>query len=359
MSDFERYFPDWYRLTAIDPATVPIDARRTAIDAFGRDATAADLIDLALLANRQPCDDFPDRFRDVFRANDPTFRMLDNDLEMAVLAGATVVRMLETASPRADLVALAACSLNFCRRVSLPPSLPKLSADYLQRRSVEARERPDPASMPNATALQKVVGALNPTAEEAQSPASQADLVRVAKAAYAYANSITKSWEGMTGRLEALANARSEEVDVLWWLLGERSTSLERAWSSVPVLARPLVASSELASLTRLEGILPSGMAILERVVTVRKAAPAPIAQYISGTPLDWRKNHVSAAGELQRVLPIEACLDASFKASDSSVWPSLVATSIDASMEVDSVAIAWQHYAEDVLIRTYASLVE
>ena len=83
-------FGEWYRLAKLTPEHELLARRWGGVEAFVADADESDVFDLARLFNELPVksESFLSGFRGAFQAADAAFPMKDNDLELAVLAGA-------------------------------------------------------------------------------------------------------------------------------------------------------------------------------------------------------------------------------------------------------------------------------
>ncbi len=140
-----KYFADWYRIANLKPEGDLLEYRWKSIEKLGKSIDSSKAMDLVRLFMEKPLrnNSFLDEYRVVFQKTDPTFPMRGNELEMRVLAGATLAWCLDNCTNKlADAVAYAQLSAE-CKGLHPPPPIPEiieLAEKHLNKRSAELRK---------------------------------------------------------------------------------------------------------------------------------------------------------------------------------------------------------------------------
>src|SRR5262249_50698182 len=139
-------------------------------------------------------------------------------------------------------------------RTALPvPAMPKIAADYIEKRTKER------------VAVLKVEG------EE------KAEMARIAK-------------------LERELAIVGEEANMLWWLVSEFSRDQKESWKGVGLSATSIIAGKELADLTRVIPGPVAAAAFLDRIVrfsdSSKSARPISLKEAVESTARSWRETN-------------------------------------------------------------------
>jgi hypothetical protein len=354
VSTFDEQFPDWYRLTAIDPGTIPLAARRSAIDNLISEPSADDTLQLVLTAYGRGSIPFVEKMRAAFRSTDDTFPGRDNDLEMSLLAGATIARLVASSSRQADLASLALESSNWFGWKVNPHELPDVARDYRDAESVRMREESDKVAPPNTAGLRKAVDAIGASVPSGSIPPQEVD--DLAKAISTSLTSIVRAWEGFTTSAEKLANARSEELEVLWWLLSGRSTDLDGPRTDLPPGPAALVVGKELADRTRLLPGLPSVRGLIDRALPEQTDRQTSASAAIDGAPRDWMSQlSADVPTMLAGLLPLHLAVNRAMAVPSGTEWikaAEFASVPVTDALRADELALKF--YIERLTIRAY-----
>lgn len=122
-----RNFGEWYRLVALEPDGTKLAKRWAGVKAW---ATALRRSDKSVLETVRIFHDIPakasrDPFLDVFRREDPAFPQR-NDLELQVLAGASLVECVQTVDSNGDGLRTAVLAGTALEASSLRAKAPRL-----------------------------------------------------------------------------------------------------------------------------------------------------------------------------------------------------------------------------------------
>lgn len=332
-----KYLSVWYRSAGIATENVPLAKRGEAIDSFAVDGN--DVAALAQLFYRLPPSDasFEERFRTALNTADPNFGMSGSDNELIVLAGATLVDVIE--NRRRDLSDLAILCLvcgsaQNLRGAPAVPEIPELAVKHLGKRSAH-RDEPDGDgdAVKLAASLAEKGDPYNALGHEFQKLQLQFPIV-------------------------------TEEVNILWWVFGETSRDLEQRWGRLPAEEVCLVSAKELADLTKVIPGPVAARAFLDRAIrSGRDSAKSSvsIADVVTKTPKGWREAHYKRPlpNELKGVLPMYEAVKYSVDAGDDDGWRSIFKSSTGVSAGADSEPdrLAYQVFLEHLTVRCFAAV--
>ncbi len=280
-------FADWYHAAAIDPRQVPLDLRWSGVDEAAAKTNVAAIPELVRSASLESFNDSASRtaFQSRFKTSDPAFLMENNEQELAVLAAATLMQMFSAPSQRADFAASLLRTARFNRWRSVVRDLPATGERYLAARSADLRKvtAPQPPDVDGAGWAASVAAAKT---EAAGQTALVTLLTRLEGYVPADAESANKALQAMAMDVGRFAGRIGEEVNILWWLFGERSTLGGRLWHEMPPASVPLTAAVELDGLVT---VVPGPVASSQFLARVLDSAgidlreEVPIADLLSG----------------------------------------------------------------------------
>ncbi len=381
-----KYFADWYRIAAIEPHPDVLEKRWEGVQGIVYSLDVADVLEVARLFHGAPRTDgrFVERYRDAFKACDVTFQMRDNDAELRVLAGATIVSLLGSrVGPMADLGALAMLCPD-CRGLRHGDRLPDMlreARSYLLGRSAGLRASRNVRTMaiptldvesvlePLQSALQAkqtrdpdFAGALEPIPLAGPGrPASALEIVmkgmqRLASGVLDVAAAAAEVTREQAERLRLLR----EESNMLWWLFAEYSRDLGQRMATVPLSAACLVAGKELADLTE---VLPGPLAaigVLDRMlraVEPELRSATTLQEAVNETPREWRP--WMAGGDCERVedlCPVLYAVRRSLDTNGPEDWipPVRKVTGVDALTKISPLDLAVQAYEERLFVAAF-----
>jgi GTPase-associated system helical domain len=380
-----RFFADWYRVAAIEPQPETLQKRWEAIHRTVRDLDVADALEVVRLFYRSPrcLPRFAERYRDAFKARDVTFPMRDNEAEVRILAGATIVALLDSRpGPVADVTALAVASAD-CRGLRSGERIGDMLAEarrYLWARSSSLRQAKDarPAPLPTvdvAAWLEPLQSALE--AKQTRDPDFQGVLEQmpapgarstpgpalelITKAIQSLATTVT---EVAVANAEAVAEQNQrlqlhrEEVNVLWWLFAEHSRDLGYRLANLPLPAACLVAGKELADLVE---VLPGPLAaagVLDRMLRAVERDLRPtttLHEAVNSAPREWRAGWVASTDceRVEDLCPVLCSVRRSLETSGPDDWgpPVRTVTAVDLHRGLAPLDLAIQAYEEKLFV--------
>ncbi len=356
-------FADWYRACSLQPSANELRARWSGIEKFANDSVSSDIADMTrlLYGFHIAQETFINRFREAFKTADESFPMRDNDAELRVLAGATLVKHFDFATfGPACALALNCASYAGIRRPPVEDFLEQ-ARSYLYNKSASLRQQ-SPLKRPNEETLTGVV-------EDLKSACQSNELTKLAEP-------LLKALRSIEGKLNELITysdslrieqeLRREESDVLWWLVGGHSRDLKLPFSDMKHPASCLIVGKELADLARLLPGPFAAEAFLSAVLAaaqIDSATAVSLAEAVTTTPAEWRPTLSNALGiELVSDLcPVHLALRKYVEADGRKTWQTLfhTATSLKASEVLMPSSLALQVYHERLFLRSLSELSE
>lgn len=195
-----------------------------------------------------------EKFRQAFKKADATFEMVGNDRELQVLASVSLATLMSKGGNRGGEAALAitTASLDGARRPDLPMDLAVLADSAINQIAEINGKRPDLSAYTsvNAPKLDFQQAAEKVTAEPNWQGVAQAFTMAAEKARAAFAE-VVRQQTNATSAMGNFLRVQDEELQMLWWLTGERSFDLDCTFDAVPDVVRPLVFGKELADSTQ------------------------------------------------------------------------------------------------------------
>lgn len=357
-----KNFGEWYRLVALEPDGAKLAKRWAGVKAWATAMRSSDENVLETVRNFHgiPAKASRDPFLEVFRKQDPAFPQR-NDLELQVLAGASLVQCVETAvGGNGDGLRTAVLAGTALEASSLRATEPRLDeiaravADGLHAIAVEQRKRRSVdtdtirAKANAATEAMKQIPTITDwnVLKNVVTPIFQVlvDAVRAAG----------------TGLTDAAHNLRSadEETSILWWIEGGCSRDTNKPWATLKDAAA-IIAGTELADLTDVALGPHDAAALLERVLLESKGEgkDAPLADYVNALPDDWARERTANLDEATLGLAPIALATFHRAKSDASSWQQYFDSSsgLKSSTQLTAARVARQAYVEAILLRTLA----
>ena len=294
-------FPDWYGEVNLDPAPARLRARWKGISTLLRDADRDTVQGLLLLTHQSrhlPAALLP-KIRQPFKATDATFTMRGNDRELQILAASCLAVLIETDPNLGPFAALSATTsgLDGARHPNLPMNLAALGEFGIRRWGEAIRTRPALTTHANSEPPPLSFTELASKVTDQQSWEAVADALKLAGSTTQLA--IRHAATRHAGTIQAFArflSVQDEELQMLWWLTGRRSSDYDCAFDGISADARPFVLAKELADKTQFLPGPPSVKGILS-LAGLNERQTISIPDAVNAAHSDWLQ---AAMGELQ-----------------------------------------------------------
>src|SRR5258708_4378934 len=260
---FEEHVPGWLHRVELQPGS---DRQAAIIDAaksLDRTLTSHQCMGLVLLAHSIDEAAAYELIRDAVASRDTTFGCPIDDLETRIIAGIFTSALLEQGSDRSVVVAQSVLSAAWAGLSSEVVDLPDLAASAVVRQSEALRTRSDFAITTDLAGAAKAV----PSFPADDNPTTHNEATAMSGALSKALETIRRSFDQASQRMNSRLAASDEELDILWWAFGGYSELEEAPWASVSASRKPLVMAVELARLTRFVVEPPSARAVLSRLL--------------------------------------------------------------------------------------------
>lgn len=349
-------FAGWYSSLSFNDDENYIAKRWASVELFIEEADWSDLEILIQIA-----------FRIKVQMGSPEVAALRNKLsgdlgtlgdeEFTLLAAATLSYQMNDDSDQAALVATAVSTASCAglRPVKQPMDLVGISENVLRRLAETSRRRPalvaqkPPRSTLDASEVNAFVAKAN---EGAYGEATQA----IAASTNKILNSLAKRQATFEASVHRYVLVQDEELDILWWLLGNHCNDFGLSFSEVPPEQRPLAIARELAKLTT---VLPGPSAITSLLTRacVSVAPRLSIAAAVQNMPAKWL---ASALGEFSinqtdrytKPILFAFLRHQELEGNDGWITAWCTLTGLDQVAELDPLQLAETAYREFVLAK-------
>jgi GTPase-associated system helical domain len=251
-TDFAR----WHASIGLGDDELRRQSRWAGVSAVAQAADSKDVEALIRLAfkSRQPAAAAEVlKIREAFNTADATFEMQGNDRELQVLAAASLTALMNAGASTGAEAALAVTTASLVgeRKPDLPMDLRVLAESAIDQIAETNRKRPNLSTHTSTDVpkldFEKSAAHVKTTPNwdgVAQAFAMAADATRVA------VGNVVRRQANAVHAMDKFLRVQDEELQMLWWLTGQRSFDLDCTFDTVPVDAQPLVFGKELAGST-------------------------------------------------------------------------------------------------------------
>jgi hypothetical protein len=355
-----KNFSEWYRLVALEPDGERLQKRWAGVEAWEAELrkdknnvleTVRIFQGLPSKVSRQP-------FLTAFQNQDPTFPQRNN-LELQVLAGASLVACVQSVSADGDglhAAILASTALEASSFYITEPRLKEILSEIftgIQAITVEQRKR-------KPFVLNTINGKADSAAEALKQVAASVDFnqlkIAVAPVFQALLDSVRVADRELASTAHNLRCA-DEEMNILWWIEGGCSRDTNKPWADFKEGAA-IIAGTELADLTDVALGPCNAAALLERVLSGSKGSNSSLASYVNALPDEWARERAAKANENALDLtPLTLAVKHRAK-SDISSWQQYfdASSGMKSSFQVTAARVAHQAYVETILLQALAN---
>lgn len=351
-----RDFPRWYAAVAVGDDAQLRAARWAAVHAIsqGVDAPMIEgLMRLAFATKQPPSNQALARIHEAHRTADDTFDPNHVGREMQVLAGASLAILMEANGDSAATAALSVATTVLAggRTTQLPMDLPALAETAIERLADANRTRPS---------LNALMSAETPKIdfEPAATKAKEASWEAVGQAFALAATNVRTAIRTLATRqasatraIDRFIQVQDEELQMLWWLIGGRSVTLECAFDAVPANAQSLVFASELADDTAsLPG--PRSIRPLLTRVGLKERKKLTLAAALGAAPATWLESLVGESDPSPVTQPIHFAIKRYLEAGGGDTWvPNWAAVvGVDGARQYSALSLGTLFYRERLL---------
>jgi hypothetical protein len=263
-------FADRYAEAGLSPSAQMITSRQEPAKRIVANINDAQILDLVSVYYAFS-DIKLEWFRDEFVQEDASFSLVNNDREARVLAALILGELIDDDNATAIL----AVCVGGAKGLRIPQESPWLlvSAEKaLVRLSVEDRVPPQITTKVTPTQNAKVADDIAALGQTNDWPTLISILGKIREEANSSAKTIARQVANALDSFESKTEIMREESQMLWWLIGGHSRTLERSFTSFCPQQAAVVGAVDLGVLTTYSQFGPVAIpAMLERVIASAK----------------------------------------------------------------------------------------
>lgn len=356
-----KNFGEWYRLVALEPDGAKLQKRWAGVKAWAAALRDKDesVLETIRIFQALPPKASRDPFLAAFQEQDPAFPQR-NDLELQVLAGASLVTCIQSVSAAGEglhTAILAGAGLEASNFRAKKPRLDEISREVLKGLHAIAVKQRERAPFDPSAISEKADAA----AEALKQVAASGNWEQL-KAA------VTPVFQGLVDAVRATDRAlgdaghnlrcADEETNILWWVEGGCSRDTNKPWPAL-LDGAAIIAGTELADLTDVALGPRDAAALLDRVLSESngRGKDAPLAAYVNALPDEWARERAAKAKESALDLtPLTLAVVHRGK-SDTASWQQYfdASSGMKSSTQATDARVACQAYFEAILLRALA----
>lgn len=283
------------------------------------------------------------------------FKTVDDDYqpekrESQVLAACALIQMFGWYS--LSSLAVTAASFDGARKPALPMDIVGMAEQAVGTLSASRRVRPNLSALKvsfEGFAFQPELTTVNPNDPQTLKPLFVALGEAVDTSLKAAANGVNASVEKMGEYMRVV----DEELQMLWWLLGERSLDLNLQFDKVEGPMQPLVFARELAART-VSSPGPVAISALLARSGLKTRGKLSVADAANAVPAGWAAETVNDRAASPATTPIHFALDKRVEAGASDAWSTHWSALCDlaADASLTPLRLAELFYREQLFLR-------
>lgn len=348
-------FPKWYAEVSVGDDSSRREARWQGIEAMVSKLNFGDLETLFQLSfggRAKPKSEQVAKLYEPFSESDPAFDIADNEREMKILAGAALATLMDDLdSSLGDEAALGATTATMFgeRSADLPQDLAALGERAIRRRAEANRTRPKIDSARERVQIKVNVAQVSQELSESFDENAVAEAIaKLGTTVQSGFSTIAKRHASAMQSLEHFLEIQDEEMEMLWWLVGEYSPSYSCPFVKVPSEAQPLIFSMELADMTNLLPGPVSIAALLSRT-GLSTVETIKVEQVVNAVKGDWLEERVSTKLSSPLMTPIHDAIKRRLETGEGEAWIAgwAAVTELPRDLDLAQLNIATQFYHE------------
>lgn len=352
-------FARWYGVVSLTDDQQDRLARWAGVSSITKEAELDDvetLIRLAFQTKQPAAQAGVQKIREAFKKADDAFEMKGNDRELQVLAGACLAVLMENDEPIGAFAALTATTAGLygARKADVPMDLLALAESAIDRIADVNRTRPALGSHTSGESpkfdFEKAVAKVRETPNF--EGVAQAFTIAADEARGALKTMALRHHRAILAA-DTFVRVQDEELQMLWWLIGQRSVDYDCAFDAVPGDAQPLVFANELAESTEFLPGPPSVKAILSRAgLKDRKKTTIPAV--VNATEPEWLRQVLGENDPSPVSAPIHFAIKRHLETGEPEAWIAgwAAATGVGGMHSLSPLMLGTLFYRERLLHR-------
>lgn len=347
-------FRKWHAALSFGEDEARLQTRWATASALAADVSSVNieaLVRLTFKTRQTPTSAAFDKILETFSETLDNFQAKDRDREIQVIAAAALATMMSGGQGAGEAaIAVTTALLSKGRKLQLPVDLAALSETTLARLAQSSRVRPRLEVAPwdmSKFGFDKAIAKVR----ENNLEGAIAGFGLGIEATQSALNAIAKRQIAVLDQVETFIQIQDEELQMLWWLVGQRSYEFKCAFDEVPATSRILVFAKELADQTV---CLPGPMSVeglLSRAgVSDKKKLSIPTA--VNGTQADWLGGLLPEGEPSPVTMPVHYAIKRKIETGDDASWIAgwAAAVGVPATFSLSPSALSMQFYRERLL---------
>lgn len=349
-------FARWLTAIGLGDQEAQRQARWAGINTVVQNAGMRDieaLIRLAFKTRQEASVAEVQKVRQAFQAADATFEMQGNDRELQILAASSLAALMSTGSKfcAEAALAVATATLDGARKPTLPMDLHLLAETAIYHIAEANRERPNLSShVLTETPKFDFEKAALKAKENTWEAVAQGFTLAAEETRKALVKMVRRQADAVSA-IDRFLQLQDEELQMLWWLIGERSFEIDRRFDAIAVEIQPLLFAKELADFTRL---LPGPLsinALLSRA-GLRERKKIGVSHTINASDPAWLKTFVAEEDYSPVTAPLHFGIKRQLETGAGDTWVAgwAAATGAPADLAMAPLTLGLQFYRERLL---------
>ncbi len=354
-------FAAWYQPAMLVPDTELLSKRSQATITLAKKITVREVLDLVRLAFALgKVDSDLNQLMAPYREVDSTFVVDLRQNAVSVLAGCVLATLMDTRHSTGSAAALAILSASACfdRKPAHHSQLTQLAQRYVEDAPALVQVK---GAKPIVTyGPVKVGDSLSALAPDADA-AKVANAVRLALPIVAESIKATTTLGADVGKQFASQNHQlayqQQQIDMLWWLLGEWCDALSAPYPNLATSAACLIAPHELASLTTSETGPRAVQAMIHKTLLITKNGAKDtltLVDAVNSCPRTWREQVAKSpfTGIAREICPVSLAVSDSLATDANDTWVPVFEKSsgLKKQKKFSAMDLALQTYREKLL---------
>ena len=250
-------------------------------------------------------------------------------------------------------LAVTTAGLQGARQPELPMDLAGLGETAIVRWGEANRRRPTltdhlPSEAPTISFKAAGDKVMQQQSWEVFSPAFQL----AAKSTQGVMRQVVQHWKNTILAADNFLRVQDEELQMLWWLTGQRSSDYDCPFDEIPTDALPLVLANELAGMTKFLPGPPSVKGILSRA-GLKERKKVTISVAVNAADPDWLQRLIGDREPSVVSTPLHAAVKRQMETGAGDAWVAgwAAATGVNLDHALSGLALGNLFYRERLLL--------
>ena len=359
-SQMHKEFPVWYAEVSIGDDEPTRNARWEGIVSLVSEVDYSGLETLLRLVIGGRCQPSHRELTALYRPftdTDGTFTARGNEREIQILAGAALVRLMEQSDTQmGDAAALGVVTAGFAgnRRLDLPFDLIEIAEHSIRRRAENNRTRRNMNEGRKRLGTTINVDSVDQLLTSGVDPNSvHGAITGVVKSIEYRLGTVIAEHNRAIEAIDHFVKVQDEELEMLWWLVGEYSSIHDCPLVDIDTYQKPLVVALDIAGMTR---ILPGPAAV--RAFLSRAGLDftdrVKICDIANAVEEHWVTERCSMDDVSAATTPVYEAIRRRLETGSGEAWIAgwAAVTGLLADVELSSLDVGLQFYRETLYLR-------